>query len=82
MSSGGKSVKVGYRYFFGIHMLVSRGEVDELVEIKVAARAAGQGAGNQRLFEFSMRLGLKRPQDAAAQAPGMGASAPAAAAKG
>jgi len=57
-------------------------EKPELVEIKVAARAAGQGAGNQRLFEFSMRLGLKRPQDAAAQAPGMGASAPAAAAKG
>jgi type IV pilus assembly protein PilN len=54
----------------------------ELVEIKVAARAAGQGAGKQRLFEFSMRLGLKRPQDAATVAPASGASVPAVAAKG
>ncbi|SIP90318.1 LamG domain-containing protein [Aquipseudomonas alcaligenes] len=44
MSSGGKSVKVGYRYFFGIHMLVSRGEVDELVEIKVGGKSAWRGS--------------------------------------
>ena len=44
MSSGGKSVKVGYRYFFGIHMLVSRGEVDELVEIKVGGKTAWSGS--------------------------------------
>lgn len=44
MSSGSKSVKVGYRYFFGIHMLVSRGEVDELVEIKVGGKSAWRGS--------------------------------------
>lgn len=44
MSSGGKSVKVGYRYFFGIHMLVSRGEVDELLEIKVGGKSAWKGS--------------------------------------
>lgn len=56
----------------------------DLVEIKAAARPGGrdQGAGNQRLFEFSLRLGLKRPQDAAAESPTSGGSPTAAAAKG
>lgn len=35
---------VGYRYLFGIHMGVSRGPVDELVEIKVGDKAAWRGS--------------------------------------
>jgi len=43
---GGSSdpVKVGYRYFFGMHMLISRGEIDELVEIKVGGKRAWRGS--------------------------------------
>lgn len=45
-------------------------ERPELVEIKVAARPSGRDAGNaQRLYEFSMRLTLKRPQDPNAADP-------------
>lgn len=40
-------------------------ERPELVEIKVSARPSGRDSGSaQRLYEFSMRLTLKRPQDA------------------
>lgn len=35
---------VGYRYLFGIHMGISRGPVDELVEIKVGDRVAWRGS--------------------------------------
>lgn len=49
-------------------------ERPELVEIK-AVTAAGPNKEQRRLFEFSMRVTLKRPQ---AQAPGGAASAPAA----
>lgn len=44
MGSSNKSVKVGHRYFFGIHMLVSRGEVDELLEVKVGGKRAWRGS--------------------------------------
>lgn len=35
---------VGFRYYFGIHMGISRGPVDELVEIKVGDRTAWRGS--------------------------------------
>ena len=39
-------------------------ERPELVEIKASGRPGARDAGNaQRLFEFSMRLSLKRPQE-------------------
>lgn len=38
--SGGGEQTIGYRYFFDIHMGVSRGPVDELVEIKVGDKSA------------------------------------------
>jgi type IV pilus assembly protein PilN len=47
-------------------------EKPELVEIKAAAPRQGQ-ASTSRLFDFSMRVSIKRPQ-----APGEAASAPAA----
>lgn len=50
-------------------------ERPELVEIKAT------NAQNRRLFEFSMRVSLKRPKPDAAQAPGAAASAAAAAKK-
>ncbi len=50
-------------------------ERPELVEIKATT------AQNRRLFDFSMRLTLKRPKPEAAQAPGASASAAAAAKK-
>lgn len=37
-------VLVGYRYLFGIHMGISRGPVDELVEIKVGDKTAWRGS--------------------------------------
>ncbi len=42
----GKSSKqtVGFRYYFGIHMGLSRGESDEIVEIKVGDRTAWSGS--------------------------------------
>lgn len=40
----GKSVKIGYRYYFGIHMGIGRGPVDELVQIKVADETAWTGS--------------------------------------
>lgn len=38
------SVLAGFRYLFGIHMGVSRGPVDEMVEIKVGDRTAWRGS--------------------------------------
>lgn len=58
-------------------------ERPELQEIKAAAVTLPDTKDPKRLFEFSMRLGLKRPQDASAaasgaSAPAAGASAPSA----
>jgi type IV pilus assembly protein PilN len=50
----------------------------ELVEIRVGGQGAGRDA--RRLFDFSMRLNLKQPADAA-KAASAAASAPAAAAR-
>jgi type IV pilus assembly protein PilN len=50
----------------------------ELIETK--AMAVGANRDQKRLFDFSVRLSVKRPQEQA-QAPAAGASAPAAAAK-
>jgi type IV pilus assembly protein PilN len=50
----------------------------ELVEIRVGGQGAGRDA--RRLFDFSMRLNLKQPADAA-KAANAAASAPAAAAR-
>ena len=47
MSGGGKSggdAVVGYRYFFGIHMGIGRGPVDEIVAAKVGDSMAWQGS--------------------------------------
>lgn len=35
---------IGYKYFFGIHMGISRGPVDELVEVKVGDKTAWRGS--------------------------------------
>lgn len=42
MSGGGGSAVVGYRYYFGIHAGIGRGEMDELVEIRVGTKLAAQ----------------------------------------
>lgn len=44
-------VTVGFRYLFGIHMGLSRGPVDEIVEIKVGEKVAWRGSvtGNQEI---------------------------------
>lgn len=55
-------------------------EKPELVEIKASAQTSKDARDPKRLFEFSMRLSLKRPQDVSAAASG--ASAPAKAASG
>lgn len=44
MSGGGGDAVIGFKYFFGIHMGVSRGPVDELVEIKVGDKSAWRGS--------------------------------------
>lgn len=49
----------------------------ELVEVKVA-NLAGKQTDSKRLFEFSMRVSVKRPQDQAASAPEAGGSKPSA----
>lgn len=43
---GGKSddTVIGYRYYFGIHMALGRGPVDELIEIRVGDLTAWQGS--------------------------------------
>lgn len=48
----------------------------ELVEIKVATTTPGVPKDLKRLSEFSVRLSVRRPQDAAASAPGSGVSSP------
>lgn len=59
-------------------------EHPELIEIKAADQKAAKGGDQQRLFDFSMRVTLKRPQSAepGASAPAHGASAPNRASKG
>lgn len=54
----------------------------ELVESKAAALGQGQAREQRQLFEFAMRLGVKRPQEAASAPVGAGSvpAAPAAAA--
>lgn len=44
MSSGGSGVVIGYKYAFGIHMGLSRGPVDELVEVQVGGKTAWRGS--------------------------------------
>lgn len=44
MSGGGGGAVVGYKYFFGIHAGIGRGEMDELVEIRVGTKLAAQPA--------------------------------------
>lgn len=39
-----KRVTVGFRYYFGIHMGIGRGPVDELVEVRVGDRRAWSGS--------------------------------------
>ncbi len=41
------SVVTGFKYLFGIHMGISRGPVDELVEIKVGDKSAWRGSVTQ-----------------------------------
>ena len=51
----------------------------DLVESK-ATTAQGANRGQRQVFEFSMRISVKRPQEQPAGSPAAGASAPAAAA--
>lgn len=46
----------------------------ELVEIKAATVQAAAGREQKRLYDFSMRVSIKRPQDVDAKAAGMAAS--------
>lgn len=60
-------------------------EHPELVEIKANVQAVRDARDAKRLFEFSMRVGLKRPQDvsaAASAASGASAAIPAVGASG
>lgn len=41
---GGGSQVIGYRYYFGLHMGVCRGPVDELVAIRVGEKCAWRGS--------------------------------------
>jgi hypothetical protein len=47
MSGGGGEYTAGYRYFFGIHMGVCRGPVDEVLEARVGDRTAWFGSVTQ-----------------------------------
>ena len=51
MGRRGGSQVIGYRYLLGLHMGISRGPVDELVEIKVGDRPAWRGSvtGNETI---------------------------------
>lgn len=40
----GSNPTVGYKYFFGIHMGLGRGPVDEIIEIRVGDKTAWQGS--------------------------------------
>lgn len=44
MSDKGSDVVVGFKYLFGIHMGISRGPVNELIEIRVGDKAAWRGS--------------------------------------
>lgn len=44
MSGGSGNVVAGFRYYFGLHMGFSRGEIDELVQIMVGDRTAWYGS--------------------------------------
>jgi type IV pilus assembly protein PilN len=55
-------------------------EKPELQEIKAASVVLADTKDPKRLFEFSMKVSLKRPQDASAAASGASAPAPAASA--
>lgn len=57
-------------------------EHPELLEIKANVQAAKDARDAKRLFEFSMRVGLKRPQDVSAAASAASASAPVVGASG
>lgn len=48
MGGSSKKQTVGYKYFFGVHMGIGRGPVDELHEIRVADKQAwyGRATGN------------------------------------
>ncbi len=39
-----KRIKIGYSYYFGIHMGLGRGPVDEITHIKVGDKTAWQDA--------------------------------------
>lgn len=58
MSGGGGDYTAGYRYFFGIHMGVCRGPVDEVVEARVGDRTAwfGNVTQTQKIFVDSPNL--------------------------
>ena len=51
-------------------------ERPELIEIKVTSVASNNNRDQRRLFDFSMRVSLKRPAPVAAPAPQRAASAP------
>lgn len=46
-----KSITIGYAYYFGLHMGISRGPINELVELRVAEKTAWKGrfTGNGRI---------------------------------
>lgn len=58
MSSGGGDYTAGYRYFFGIHMGVCRGPVDEVLEARVGDRTAwfGNVTQTQKVYVDSPTL--------------------------
>ena len=43
---------IGYKYFMGIHMALSRGPLDEVVEIRVGDKEAWKGSitGNAEVY--------------------------------
>ncbi|MFT0531596.1 phage tail protein [Castellaniella hirudinis] len=44
MGKKGSSITVGYRYFFTLHMGLSRGPLDEILHIKIGDRTAWEGS--------------------------------------
>ncbi len=53
-----KSIKIGYEYYFGIHMGLGRGPVDEITHIKVGDKTAWQGSvtGNTSVYINKSKL--------------------------
>lgn len=43
-SKGGGGATAGYKYFFGIHMGIGRGPIDEIIEIRVGDKTAWTGS--------------------------------------